>query len=224
MEYDKKAAWQRYSELTTADLIELQRSNRLPAAEASMVDEMLEFRGVSKTTRDNLRNLSTTTPFTPTGPTSIGSETSYKDIAPRPVLVTLIAVFAVWGSVINLYSMFEAKTPLSFLYFMVLAILGGCLAYGLVALKPWARNFVIFVSGLHIFLAWFWILLLFMLPDDHWKLSIAELSRSTGKMSGEQFFGAVVHKIIFIKACIWTVVYGLLIIYFFRPSIRRLFL
>jgi hypothetical protein len=119
--------------------------------------------------------------------------------------------------------MFEAKTPLSFLYFMILTILGACLAYGLVALKTWARSFMIFFSGLHIFLAWFLILLLFVSQDDLWRLSIAELIHSD-KMSGEQFLGVVIHKIIFIKACVWTVVYGLLIIYFFRPSIRRLFL
>jgi hypothetical protein len=58
MEYDKKEAWQRYSGLTTSELVEPQRSNRLPAAEAAMVDELLEFRGVSKISRENLRGAS----------------------------------------------------------------------------------------------------------------------------------------------------------------------
>ncbi len=222
MEYDKKAAWQRYSGLTTSELVELQRSNRLPITDAAMVEEMLAFRGVSKTARENLKNPLVTGVAAPAGVTSMSNETTYKDVAPRPLLVTLISVFALWGFISNVLSLFETKTPLSFLYFLAWGVLSICLAYGLWTLKPWARGFMIFYASLNIFMAWTLILLLYMQPDEGWKLSFTELARAS--MSGKQFAGAFTTKIVFIKASILTVINGLLLAYFFRPSIRRLFL
>ena len=39
----------------------------------------------------------------------------------------------------------------------------------------------------------------------------------------KEILGAVLFKVLFIKACIWSAVYGLLMAYFFTADIRRLF-
>ena len=107
MDIDKKEIWQRYSGLTIVDLIELQRSDRLSCADAVIVDEILEFRGVSKTVRENLKNSSVNTQSIPVG----AIDTTSKEIAARPVLVTLIALFALWQFMSNILSVFDSRRP-----------------------------------------------------------------------------------------------------------------
>ena len=77
--------------------------------------------------------------------------------------------------------------------------------------------------SLVIFLSWLIILLLFLYADSSWRLSIEELARSTAALSGKEILKAVMYKVLFIKACTWSAVYGLLMAYFFKADIRRLF-
>src|SRR5438309_3541395 len=214
MDNDEKEIRQRYSGLTMAELIELHRSARLSAADATIVDEMLEFRGVSKTVRQKLKNSSDSAPPVPVGAIDTTPErivlkpllmdTISKEIAPRPVLVTLIALFALWRFISYALSALDSHSFLSITYFLGLAALSICLAYGLWGLKPWARKFMISYCALVVFLGWLVILLLFLSVDSHWRLSIEELARSTATLSGKEILKAVMYKILFVKACVWT--------------------
>ena len=82
---------------------------------------------------------------------------------------------------------------------------------------------MIFYCGLVIFLSWLLILLLFLFADSNWRLSLEELVRSEPKLSGREIAKVIKYKVLFIKACIWSIVYGLLMSYFFKADIRRLF-
>jgi hypothetical protein len=107
MDSDEKELWDRYSGLTMAELTELHRSARLPAADAAIVDEMLDFRGVSKSFREKLKKSPVNTP-----PILVGAidtipriasrpvlmEALSKEITPRPVLVTLMLFLRSGGS------------------------------------------------------------------------------------------------------------------------------
>ncbi len=229
MDNDEKEIRQRYSGLTMAELIELHRSARLSDADAAIVDEMLEFRGVSKTVREKLKNSSVNAPPVPVAPPiPVGamdttSKEIDKDIAPRPVLVTLIALFALWQFIRNILSAFDSHSLISIVYFLGFAVLSICLAYSLWELKPWARKFMISYCSLVIFMSWLLILLLFLFAGSSWRLSIAELAGSASTLGGKEILKAITYKVLFIKACIWSVVYGVLMAYFFKADIRRLF-
>ncbi len=233
MDNDEKEIRQRYSGLTMAELIELHRSARLSDAEAAIVDEMLEFRGVSKTVRQKLKNSSDIAPPIPAGAIDTSSkeaasrpvlmDTLSREITPRPVLVTLIALFALWRFISNILSAFDSHSLISIVYFLGFAVLSICLAYSLWELKPWARKFMISYCSLVIFMSWLLILLLFLFAGSSWRLSIAELAGSASTLGGKEILKAIMYKVLFIKACIWSVVYGLLMAYFFKADIRRLF-
>ncbi|TMG88368.1 MAG: hypothetical protein E6H72_14180 [Betaproteobacteria bacterium] len=214
MDNDEKEIRQRYSGLTMAELIELHRSARLSAADATIVDEMLEFRGVSKTVRQKLKNSSDSAPPVPVG----AIDTTPERIVLKPLLMDTISKEIGYA-----LSALDSHSFLSITYFLGLAALSICLAYGLWGLKPWARKFMISYCALVVFLGWLVILLLFLSVDSHWRLSIEELARSTATLSGKEILKAVMYKILFVKACVWTAVYGLLMAYFFKADIRRLF-
>jgi len=72
-------------------------------------------------------------------------------------------------------------------------------------------------------MSWLLILLLFLFAGSSWRLSIAELAGSASTLGGKEILKAIIYKVLFIKACIWSVVYGLLMAYFFKADIRRLF-
>ena len=233
MDNDEKEIRQRYSGLTMAELIELHRSARLSDAEAAIVDEMLEFRGVSKTVREKLKNSSDIAPPIPVGAMDTSSkevasrpvlmDTLSREITPRPVLVTLIALFALWRFISNVLSALDSHSLISIVYFLGFAVLSIFLAYSLWELKPWARTFMISYCSLVLFMSWLLILLLFLFAGSSWRLSIAELAGSASTLGGKEVLKAVMYKVLFIKACIWSVVYGALMAYFFKADIRRLF-
>ncbi len=217
---NKKESFQRYAELTTSELIELMKSPRLSSADVAIVDEILDLRGISKTARENLKN----TLNVSAAPVGAIDNFDYKNFSDRPRLIALIALFALWGFISNLLHMVDAQNTGPKIFFLVFAVLNIFLAYGLWNLKKWARSYLVFVYSLNIVLLWLIILALYLF-EDSWKLSTSELAQSVllKKMSANDFFKAAIYKGLFIGALVKSFIYGLLIAYFFRPNILRLF-
>lgn len=222
MDDPRKESRERLVQLTTTELIELFRSQRLSSTDVTVIDEILEFRGISKTARENLKNESG---FSPAAPSAAIDTFSYKEFSDRPVLVTILALFAFLGFISDTYRFFVSETIGAKVYLLIFAVLNFFLAYGLWSLKKWARNYLVFVYSLNIFVAWTIIVSLYLFEDSSWKLSIWEIAHSVayGNVKVTDALEAVRLKALFTASCIVTVVYGLLLAYFFRPDIRRLF-
>lgn len=225
MENDKKELQRRYAELTTSELIELRRSPRVSVADAAIIDEMLEFRGVSKTARDNLKNTSIAMSSAPVGAIDTFS---YKEFSARPWPIVLIAIFSLWEAVSDISHMVDAQKIDSALYFFAFAVLNVCLAFSLWELKKWARSYLIFFYSLKISLLWLIVLSLYSL-DDNSRLALADIAQSIlfKKISLSDHMKAVMFqlflKFLFIAVLLKSAIYGALIAYFFKPSVRRLF-
>jgi hypothetical protein len=148
-----------------------------------------------------------------------------KDFISRPVFVTILAILSFWGFVKNGFAIYDAKHASTIPILVVFAIVDIFMAYGLWQLKSWARLVTIFNCWLSIVVICL-IPILLSLSHEEIRHFFEMLSVDISK---NPFFSrnSIMREIVFrgalYRAIIWSIIYMLILRYFYSKHIRKIF-
>lgn len=148
-----------------------------------------------------------------------------KDFISRPVFVTILAILSFWGFLKNIFVIYDAKHASTIPFLVVFAIIDIFMAHGLWQLKRWARSITIYKCWLNIAVLWLMPIFLSLSHEEirhFFEMLSVDISKNPF-FSRNSIMREIIVRGALYRAIIWSVIYMLILRYFYSKHIRKIF-